>query len=54
MKIVEMLGASDPDRLATFRAEYDALTAEYLRGNAVFQGYLLTRATVKGKGSIRP
>jgi SAM-dependent methyltransferase len=44
MKVVEMLSASDPARLASFRAEYDALTAEYLRNNAVHQGFLLTRA----------
>jgi SAM-dependent methyltransferase len=45
IKLVEMLSASDPGRLAAFRAELDALTAEYLRDNAVSQGYLLTRAT---------
>lgn len=44
MRLVETLSASDPARLASFRAEYDALTAEYLRDNAVHQGYLLTRA----------
>ena len=44
MKVVATLGASDPGRLASFRAEYDALTAEYLTNNAVHQGFLLTRA----------
>lgn len=47
MRIIEMLGASDPDRLAEFRAEYDALTAQYLQDNTVRQGFLLTRATRK-------
>ena len=45
MKVVETLAASDPARLAEFRAESDALIAEYLADNQVRQDYLLTRAT---------
>lgn len=45
MKVVESLSSTDPAKLAAFRAEYDALTAEYLEGNIVRQDYLLTRAT---------
>jgi SAM-dependent methyltransferase len=44
IKVVELLGG-DPARLAGFRAEYDALVAEYLDGNTVRQDFLLTRAT---------
>ena len=40
-----MLGQTDPQRLAAFRKEYDALIGEYLQDNVVRQGYLLTRAT---------
>lgn len=45
IKIVENLSKDDPDRLAQFRAEAQALTAEYLDGNTLRQDYLLTRAT---------
>jgi hypothetical protein len=45
LKLVDALAASDPDKLATFRREYDALIAYYLEDNVVRQGYLLTRAT---------
>jgi SAM-dependent methyltransferase len=44
IKLVETLAASDPARLASFRAEYDAVTAEYFEHNVVRQDYLLTRA----------
>jgi len=44
VKLVELLGTSDPARLATFRAEYDAAVAEYFHDNAVQQTYLMTRA----------
>ena len=33
-----------PDRLATFRAEFEATVAPYYDGNAIKQDYLLTRA----------
>jgi SAM-dependent methyltransferase len=45
IKLVETLSASDPGKLAQFRAEAEALTAEYLDGNILRQDYLLTRAT---------
>jgi len=44
LKLVELLLASDPARLAQFRAEYDALSALYFEDNVVRQDYLLTRA----------
>jgi SAM-dependent methyltransferase len=44
LKLVEMLGASDPDKLAKFRREYDALIAPYFEDNIVRQDYLMTRA----------
>lgn len=44
LKLVESLGASDPERLAQFRREYDALVAPYFEDNLVRQDYLLTRA----------
>jgi SAM-dependent methyltransferase len=45
IKLVEMLGPSDPARLATFRSEYDAAIAEYFEDNTVQQTYVMTRAT---------
>jgi SAM-dependent methyltransferase len=45
LKLVEMLSASDPNRLAQFRREYDALITPYFEDNVVRQDYLLTRAT---------
>jgi SAM-dependent methyltransferase len=44
LKLVESLSASDPAKLATFRAAYDALTARYFDRNSVRQDYLMTRA----------
>jgi SAM-dependent methyltransferase len=44
LKLVEMLSASDPERLAKFRREYDALIAPYFEDNIVRQDYLMTRA----------
>jgi hypothetical protein len=44
LKLVESLGASDPERLAQFRREYEALVAPYFEDNIVRQDYLLTRA----------
>lgn len=44
LKLVEFLTAADPDRLAAFRAECDALNAEYLDDNVLRQGYMMTRA----------
>lgn len=45
LKLVEMLSANDPNRLAHFRREYEALVAPYFEDNVVRQDYLLTRAT---------
>ncbi len=44
VKLVEMLSASDPGRLARLRSEFEAITAEYLDQNQLLQDYLLTRA----------
>ncbi len=44
LKLVESLTTADPAKLATFRAEFEALAAEYFADNAVRQGYLMTRA----------
>jgi|CXWL01.1.fsa_nt_gi SAM-dependent methyltransferase len=45
IRMIEALSTTAPERLASFRSEYDALVAEYLKDNVVHQGYLLTRAT---------
>ena len=45
IKLVEVLSASDLAKLAQFRKEAEALTAEYLEDNLLRQDYLLTRAT---------
>jgi hypothetical protein len=45
IRVVEMLGTSDPEKLQTFRSELEALTSEYFENNVVHQGYLITRAT---------
>jgi SAM-dependent methyltransferase len=44
-RVVGMLSTTDPDRLAAFRAEYDAIVADYLDDNLVRQSFLMTRAT---------
>jgi SAM-dependent methyltransferase len=44
LKLVEMLSASNPSKLAEFREEYNALVDEYFDGNTVRQDYLITRA----------
>lgn len=44
LKLVESLSVADPARLAAFRTECDALTAEYFDDNLIRQGYLMTRA----------
>jgi SAM-dependent methyltransferase len=45
IKLVETLSATDPEKLAQFRKEFEALAAEYLEDNVLRQDYLLTRAT---------
>jgi SAM-dependent methyltransferase len=44
-KLSEALTATDPQKLAIFRAEFEALASEYLDNNVVRQTYLITRAT---------
>lgn len=44
IKLVQVL-KDDPDRLAQFRAEFEALVALYWRGNLVRQHFLMSRAT---------
>jgi len=44
LKLVEMLGAKDPERLAQFRREYDAMILPYFEDNIVRQDFLMTRA----------
>lgn len=45
LKLVELLGASDPARLEEFRRAYELLIADYTDENLVRQDYLMTRAT---------
>lgn len=42
--LVETLSAADPERLARYRREHEALIADYFADNIVHQGYLMTRA----------
>ena len=49
LKLVELLGKSDPARLAQFRREYDALILPYFEDNVVRQDYLLTSAVKDGQ-----
>lgn len=44
VKVVEMLSATDPAKLAEFRRESEAMVAEYFEDNIVRQDYLMTRA----------
>lgn len=46
-KLVESLSATDPDKLAQFRREYEALVSQYFDHNIIHQDYLMTRA-IKG------
>ncbi len=43
--LVERLGASDPEKLAQFRRDYDAIVADYYDDNVIRQEFLMTRAT---------
>jgi len=45
IKLVETLSASDPQKLAAFRAEWDTIVAEYFHENTIQQDFLMTRAT---------
>jgi hypothetical protein len=44
IKLVEMLRASDPAKLESYRRECEAIIGEYLADNTLRQGYLMTRA----------
>jgi SAM-dependent methyltransferase len=44
-RMADLLASTDPDTLARFRSEYDAIVSDYLADNLVHQGYLITRAT---------
>lgn len=44
IKLIEMYEKTDPAKLAEFRREYDALSAQYFSDNAMRQEYLMTRA----------
>lgn len=43
-KLVQMLGSSDPQKLATFRRELDELVTLYFTDNVLRQDFLMTRA----------
>ena len=45
INLIKSLSATDPQRLDTFRREYEAIVGEYLEDNVVRHDYLLTRAT---------
>jgi SAM-dependent methyltransferase len=42
IRLIEMLSATDPARLASFRQEFDAIVAPYFKDNLVRQDYLMT------------
>jgi hypothetical protein len=44
IKMIETLAVSQPDRLESYRTEFDAIASQYMRDNLICQGYLLTRA----------
>ena len=44
LRLVQALETADPAKLAEFRREYDALTAEYFELNTVRQSFLMSRA----------
>lgn len=43
--MIKALSDADPQRLETFRREFEAIAGEYLEDNVVRHDYLLTRAT---------
>jgi len=45
IRLVEVLQAKDPGKLAAFRKEVEALAAEYMTDNVIRQDFLMTRAT---------
>jgi SAM-dependent methyltransferase len=44
IRMIESLAGTDPDRLESFRAEFDSIVSQYMENNFVRQDYLLTRA----------
>ena len=44
IKLVQQLGATNPQALEQFRREFDAIASEYLSDNQMRQDYLMTRA----------
>ena len=44
IKMIETLATSQPERLESYRTEFDAIVSEYMRDNQIKQDYLLTRA----------
>ena len=46
VKLVQVM-ADQPEKLAAFRAQVEAIVAQYFRGNRVHQSFLMTRATKK-------
>lgn len=44
VQMIETLSKGDPERLARFRAEHEALTHEFVSDNVLRQDYLMTRA----------
>jgi SAM-dependent methyltransferase len=44
MRVVKALSASDPEKLAAFRTEFEGLLAQYFDDNRLRQDYLMTRA----------
>ena len=44
IKMVEVLATSQPERLESYRTEFDAIVSQYMRDNQIKQDYLLTRA----------
>lgn len=44
IKLVEMLSASDPAKLESYRRECESVIGEFLTDNTIRQGYLMTRA----------
>ena len=44
IKMVEALASKDPERLQTFRREFEGVVGQYMENNQVRQDYLLTRA----------
>jgi hypothetical protein len=42
--MIELLFATDPEKLSTFRREFDGVVSRYYKQNIVDQGYLITRA----------